>query len=83
MRCMAHLTVMCVQPYPHGSCSCQVEQQARLACRDSCSLSPMQVAPDFSCRLLDETYAEPNATIARIQSVMVCLCPALEAALQT
>ena len=30
-----------------------------------------QVAPDFSCRLLDETYAEPNATIGKIQNVMV------------
>ena len=30
-----------------------------------------QVAPEFSCRLLDETYEESNREIARIQGVMV------------
>lgn len=30
-----------------------------------------QVAPDFSCRLIDETYSKENSTIDRIQDVMV------------
>ena len=31
----------------------------------------MQVAPDFSCRLMDESYGKENETITRIQDVMV------------
>lgn len=31
----------------------------------------LQVAPDFSCRLLDESYAAQNDTISKIQDVMV------------
>ena len=31
----------------------------------------LQVCPDFSLRLLDETYGAENGTIAEIQAVMV------------
>lgn len=31
----------------------------------------MQVAPDFSIRLLDENFAKENATIDQIQGIMV------------
>ena len=30
-----------------------------------------QVAPDFSCRLLDRTYSKENQTISAIQELMV------------
>ena len=47
------------------------------------SLDTLQVCPDFSLRLLDETYAAENGTIAQIQAVMVDYFKARTGVLQT